>query len=172
MIIREYRPGDNMYLFDFFKSTESEYLPPLSQRPGGIDGFLQEWRDAEGKAAVIPEDNSPTILASMGWAVFGDDCYVDWIAVRDNLRRAGLATNLVKYTLNQMNEVKTAFARTWDSNMKSRGLMEGLGARVITREGFPRRIRKAFSLRDFPGRTTVWYKIDLAEASRRLGLKT
>jgi hypothetical protein len=170
--IKSYTPADSSCLLDFFGETEKDFFPPLSQREGGVDGFLQEWELAAG-SAVIARACNPRILGSMGWANAGDCYSIDWISVLNDLRGTGLAQDIVRYSLTQMPRLENgaAFARTWDTNKKSRGLMEGLGALQITREDVPQAIKRLFSLREFPGRKTVWYKLEPAEVYRRLELR-
>jgi len=151
-------------LLEFFKKTDSDYHPPLSERQGGIEDFVRECFIVGGESIVARQEGK--IVGTFGYWNIGKSYWLHWLGVLDQFKKTSLPIILFKYALRERPLARngTAYSRTWKTNKESQNLMERLGARRISYNQVPVVILNTLSLKKIPERETVWYQIEIKKS--------
>lgn len=158
MNARCYVPEDFEPLKSFLASVDRDFFPPLSERKGGIDGFLDDWTNHNGRAVVGNNDDSDILIGSVGYWTNQEMSYIKWAAVLPEFRSSFVIVPLFSHLISDKDLLgKPLYARTWLQNGTSQRLMELLGGNAVQDSTEISHLERVIEP-SIPGRDSVWYK--------------
>lgn len=140
LFLREAEKKDQALIRAFIELVDSEFYPPLSKRPGGIEERIEkslakpEANFIIAEARQNPEKGSELErtagLLSYERAWEGEkNAYISFVAVNPNFRNRKIASRLIKALEEKMHPegMEQIYVCTWSTNQPARTLYEKQG---------------------------------------------
>jgi hypothetical protein len=151
----KYIDGKNDYkkIKDFFISIDNDFLPPLSERPWGLEGCFEK---PLKQGNIVLSKKGDELSAVFAYYITGETATAELIGVAKNHRKTFVLYNLVKYVVEtemKKEKIKDIITRTWATNYEQINALEYLGFKE--KEVIPNDI--------ISYRTTIVYEANLKE---------
>jgi len=124
---------ENEEIYKFLEIVDSDFYPPLSKRPQGIKGFVNEFLLHQGEIYLY---KNPEAVAAIGYWYRGenmDDCYCHLLAVLKEHRKSNIGYTLLNEAFKTVDtkKLKIVSVRTWPENEATIGFVNGLGFKLV-----------------------------------------
>ncbi len=165
MQIFDIHDRNNESYYRFVKSIENDFYPPLSQRDGGIQAFIEKVYVMNGNVSIIKDKG--VIVGSLSyWITEENDAYIWLIVIDSKLRGTPKGTmaiiELLRYNTQKLQEehghyLRYVEFRTWEGNSPAQFLYKRLGFEYY----------KKVQGDVIKGRTTVFYRDEFKNCYER-----
>lgn len=122
--------NDDQRVRDFFNSIDQDFYPPISQRQGKLDRYLEKPTN-QGKIALFEREG--TLVGALAYWIEKGVATAEIVGVKNQFRKTPVLYRLLEYAIqNEAEEtpVETVRADTWKTNLDQRSVLETLGFEV------------------------------------------
>ena len=121
-------------IYQFLEIVDDDFYPPLSKRPNGIVGFINEFLLHHGGEIYICKN--PNVIGAIGYWYRGknlDDCYCHLLAIREEYRKSKIGYTLLNEAFKTVDttNLRIVSVRTWPENEATIGFVNGLGFELV-----------------------------------------
>ena len=129
---RDYENNDYKYLCDFIREHDG-VRPTLSERPDGIEGYLQD-RFRNDARVIIGIDQKLIISTFMYEFINEYTVQMMYVLINPDRRKNRELFGLINYAINtekNLSKIDKVRAQTWHSNVRVRELLEKYGFDMV-----------------------------------------